>query len=115
MVVSEILHAPSPFLSYDDLSFIEKCIHDTMVNYDGVRWNKLCQDAYRTYVANPALFDYKIWRTVHNFVFGIHYIRGQEKPMGCTPDEYSRIIDNVTGCIIKSMREEIELGNYGVV
>lgn len=115
MVVSEILHVPSPFLDYDDLSFSEKCIHDTVVNDNGVKWNKLCQEAYTIYIRNPAFFDYAVWESVRSFTFRIHFIKGYEKPMAVTTVEHFRMLDNVTGCIIKSMREEIELGNHGPI
>lgn len=103
------------FRSYDDLSFSEKCIHDTIVNHNGERWNDLCAEAYKTYGLNPALFDYKIWAKTQTFTFNIHFVKGQERPMGCSRIEYARMLDTVTGCIIKHLREEIELGNYGPV
>lgn len=105
----------SPLKAYDDLAWHEKCIHDTIVNANGERWNHLCEQAYRIYKENPAMFDYKVWSKVHLFVFGIHFVKDQEVPMGCSRVEYARMIDTVTGTIIKHMREEIELGNHGEI
>lgn len=100
---------------YDDLSFYEKQIHDTIYNYDGVRTNQLGRELTQLYKQNPAYFIPRGWQKAINFTSRYLFIPKHDqsdKPLAMTQEEQNNCIINVTSVILHGFQAEFELGNF---